>query len=258
MAQNLNLYLNVGNLLSVGQSALNSDDASAKYTPGAISIQVDAFGLRVFRYGRTQQSGGMSKGELSARLGDVTGTVTAAVGEVNDTLHLSDTTNFTADNEIGKVCHITDNNDSAGAAPEGEVAVVVANTASIQTFDPNYPLSTAVAVSDTYRNYSVYHHDDSADGDLAINILGIVMADRSAAYYGWLQMYGLNPGALLTTSAVTAGNPLVADAAALGPHGCDTEQLWCGWSPGTIAADLASPFRSLVFIDVLHAAQPIA
>lgn len=258
MAQSLDLFLNLGHLVGIGAADLNADDLKQVQRPGSVSILFDAFGMRIFQYGQTQQSGGMSKGELSARLADVTGTVTAATGEVNDTTHLADTTNFTADVEAGKICMITDDAGAAGAAPEGECSIVVANTVTQLTLDPNYPLSSAPGVGDTYANRSVYHHDDSADGDLAVNILGLVMADRTALGFGWLQMYGFNPGALYTTAAVTKGNPVVADAHAVGPHGSDTEHLWVGYAPNTIASDLASPFRSSVVLDVWHAAQPIA
>ena len=259
MAQSLDLFLNLGSITGLGQSSLNADDRNpAGYRPGAIAIMCDAFGLRIFRYTQTQMSGGAGKGELQSKVGAVTGTVTAAAGELNDTTHLSDTSNFTADYEIGKICHITDNNDSAGAAPEGEVAVITDNTASIQTFDAGYALSVAPAVSDTYSNFSVYTGEDSADGDNAIEVLGIVMADRTNLYYGWNQMYGMNPGALYDTAVSTAGAPVVCGVACVSGRTSDTEEDWIGFSPGGIAADLASPFRSLVFIDVLHMSQALA
>lgn len=260
MAQtNNDMYVNVNALVGIGNAQLNANDLVAAHNLGQIQIVTDSFGLRMFRYGKTGQSGGQGKGELCARIANVTGTVTAAAGEVNSTTQLADTTNWaTNDSERGKICVITDDAGGAGAAPEGEVAAVVGNTASHQFFDPNFPLTTAPAASDTYANFATAHHDDAADGDLAVNVLGLLMADRTADYFGWLQFYGIHPGALFTTSAVTAGNPVVADAAAVGPHGCDTEQLWVGYAPIAVAADLASPFRSLVFIDVLHMSQPIA
>jgi len=261
MAQSLDLFLNLESLFGIASSELNADDKgtpSTQQQPGRIAFGVNAFGFSIYRYAKTQQSGGQSKGELAARIANVTGTVTAASGEVNDTTHLADTSNFTAGNEEGKLCVITDNADSAGAAPEGEVAVISDSTTSQLTFDGGYALTTAPATSDTYTNLSIFHHDDAADGDLAINVMGVLMADRTAAYYGWVQVYGYNPGTLYTTSAVTAGNPIVADAAAVGPHGSDTEQLWVGHAPIAVAADLASPFRTLAFLDLWHASQPIA
>lgn len=258
MAQSLNLFVNAQSLLGIGESALNADDLTAAQAPGRIAFVVDAFGFRVFRYSRTQQSGGQSKGELSARVADVTGTVTAATGELNDVTHLADTTNFTADNEVGKLCVITDDNGGAGAAPEGEVTIVTANTTTQLTLDNSYPFSAAPAVSDTYTDMALNLHDDSADGDLAIDVTGLVMADRTADYWGWQQIYGMNPGAIYTTAAVTGRDPVVADAAALLDFGSDAESLWVGYCPVAVGADLVTPFRSLVFIDVWHQSQPVA
>jgi hypothetical protein len=259
MAQSLDLLLHVGHLFSFAGSTLTADDLNPAVKPGTLSFVVDAFGRRVFMYGRTRQAGGQSKGELCARLADVTGTVTAAAGEVNSTSQLAATTVFTAGVEEGKLCIITDDAGGAGAAPEGEVAVITDNTASQLTFDPGYRLTVAPAVSDTFRDYSVWAHDDSADGDLAINIMGIVMADRTAAYYGWTQIYGLNPGALYTTTAVTpAGEILVADAAALNDRGTDAAQLWVGYAPEALQADFVSPFRTLAFVNVFTVHQPAA
>ena len=145
MAQSLNLFANVQSLSGIGGSDLNADEAhgSTSQAGGRIVFVSDAFGFRVFRFSRTQQSGGMSKGELSSRVADVTGTVTVVAGELNDATHLADTTNFTADNEVGKLCVITDDNGGAGAAPEGEVTIITANTTTQLTMDPRYPFSAA-------------------------------------------------------------------------------------------------------------------
>jgi len=260
MAQSLNLFVNVQSLSGIAGSDLNADelDSSISQNPGRIAFISDAFGFRVFRFTRTQQSGGMSKGELAKRVTDVTGTVTNVAGELNDTTHLADTTNFTADNEVGKLCVITDDNGGAGAAPEGEVAIVTANTTTQLILDNQYPFSAAVAVSDTYTNLAVNLHDDSTDGDLAIDVQGLVMADRSADRWGWNQIYGFNPGALYTTAAVTGRDPVVADAASLLDFGSDAESLWVGYCPVAVGADLVTPFRSLAFIDVWHQSQPVA
>ncbi len=123
------------------------------------------------------------------------------------------------------------------------------------SLDVDYPFTAAPAVSDTYITWSIYHHDDSTDGDYAINILGVLMADRSANYFGWLQIYGLNPGTIYTAAGVTKGNAVVAGAAAVADWGTDGEHLWVGHAPNTIASDLGGS-RSSCFIDVFHMAQP--
>lgn len=259
MAQDLDLFLNLGALFAVGQDDLNSSTLTGGgYANGGFSFMIDNFGIKVFRYGVFTTA--ISKGQNSKRLADVTGTVTAAAGETNSTVRLSDTGNWTViDSEQGKLCHITDDVGGAGAAPEGEVALVQGNTLSTMRFDADYALTAAPAAGDTYRNYSVWQHDVGAAADLAINTFGPAMCDHVAGRFGWSQIYGYNPGTLYDTAAVTAGAAIVAAATgAVKTAGAGTEQLWIGHCPGTIAADLASPFRSLAFFDVLHASQPIA
>ena len=87
--------------------------------------------------------------------------------------------------------------------------------------------------------------------------MGILMADRTADYYGWLQMYGINPGAIYTTASVGNGVEVIAAAsAALKSGSSATENLWVGHAPDAISADLVTPFRAPVFMDVFHMAQP--
>lgn len=259
MAQG-DLHLGFSSLIPVAHANLSADDLKPEgFFPGAITMGADKLGgFKMFKYSRTQQSGGQSKGELASRVANTgTITVTAATGEVNSTTRLNDTSKFTANNEVGKLCVILDDAGAAGAAPEGEVALVVGNTVTTLIFDADYPLSAAPAVGDTAETLAFNLHDDSADGDLAINVAGLVMADRSAGYYGWLQFYGYNPGAIYTTAAVDQGDPVVADTAAMLDYGSDAEHLWVGHCPIAVDAGLASPFRSLAFMDLMHMSQPV-
>lgn len=258
MSQDLNLYLNLGALHSVGTGDLNADDVSPKgFMPGAISIMVDDFGFKMFRYGR--DSVAASKGGLVGRKAAVTGTVTAAAGETNTTTHVFDTANFTAHAEQGAMFVVVDDAGAGGAAPEGEVSIIDDNTVDMLSLDRRYPITAACAAGDTYYDLSIWTGKASADGDFAINTFGIAMADRTALYYGWLQFYGRNPGTLyLAANAVTAGDPVVADAACVGPYGMDAEHLWVGHCPVTVAADLASPYKTLCWIDLLTLSQPQA
>jgi len=259
MAQPGNLFLGVSNINPVAMDELNGDDEFALHRPGTMSMMASDFGPVMYKYTKDQQSGGMAKGQLARRVDIVTGTVTNASGETNDTLHLADTSNFTAaGDEEGKICHITDNNDTAGTAPEAESAIIEKSTVTQLTFKASYPLSVAVAVSDTYANISIFNSEDAANGDFCYEVLGIMMEDRTAGRYGWVQFYGNCPGALYITTAVTALNPVVADAAAIGLHGCDTQELWVGSCPNTVEAGLAAPFSSLVNLDLLTTVHAIA
>ena len=74
--------------------------------------------------------------------------------------------------------------------------------------------------------------------------------------WGMWQCYGYCPDARYETNAVSAGDPVVAAAASLGPFGADGQELHVGWSPSGVAADLVSPFLGLAFIDVFSAIGP--
>jgi len=206
--------------------------SSDKPSLGELAFGHDSFGgLRIFRAVRILQASGMTQGELADRVADVTGTVTAAAGETNDTTHLADTTNFTANNEEGKICQI---NVAGAAAPEGECAAIVDNSASQLTFDPQYPLSTAPATGDTYSDWGVAHADDAASGTDQINVMGIVMSDPSATGdIAWLQIYGFHPAATVDADgpAITAGLAGVAGAAAILPRNAETSEDFIGYFP---------------------------
>ena len=271
MAQDLDLTFKYGSLIPVAHAAFDSDDTEPTgFFPGAVSMGADILGgFKMFVYGRTQQSGGMTKGQLATRVDAVgantvglAGTVTAATGETNDVTHISDTGNYAAvDDAVGKLIIHTDNNSSAGGAPEGEMVVIVSNNLNTAVLDPDYPFTAAPAVSDTYVLYSPFHHDDSANGDFAIGILGIVMGTRSATNYGWLQTYGINPAADYAGSvaALVNGDPVVAGAASIDDFGSDTGELWVGYALGLQATDqVASPKKVPIKLDLLFQRQPIA
>jgi hypothetical protein len=119
----------------------------------------------------------------------------------------------------------------------------------------------ALAVNDDIRSWTPgWHVTDAADGDLAKECVGVVVpsAGVSNANYGWYQVYGFNPKVLHKAStAVTDNNPVVADAAAVGPHGSDTAELWVGFQQGTHANDLASNM-SAVFLLLFGSVRPLA
>lgn len=198
---------------------------------GELVFAKDDFGLRIFKAVRIMQSAGMTQGELADRVADVTGTVTAATGETNNTTHLADTTNFTANNEEGKVCQI---NVAGAAAPEGECALITDNSASQLTFDSQYPLSAAPESGDTYSDWGIHHADDAASGTDQINVMGIVMSDPdTTGDIAWLQIYGFHPGATVDASgpAITAGLAGVAGAAGILPRNAETSEDFIGYFP---------------------------
>ena len=246
----------LGNIIPASSGELTRTDATLQHLLGILTFMVDRLGggLRVFRYVRLMQSGGMARGELCQRVAVVTGTVTAATGEVNDTTHLADTSNFTAGDEEGKLCQI---NVAGAAAPEGEVALIVDSTASQLTFDGSYALSAAPASADTYSDWGVAHCDDAAASTLAINVGGIVMGVPAAKDYGWAQIYGIHPAVNVVTTggAPTIGAAGVPGAVGVLVRGSETPESYIGHF---LMATSTTAVQAAFFIDLWNKSHPIA
>lgn len=226
--------LNVGLLQGHSMSDLLASYAYTSFDRphfGELTWLRDNFGLRIFRAVRILQSAGMTQGELADRVALVTGTVTAATGELNDTTHFADTTNWTANNEEGKIAQI---NVAGAAAPQGQCGYIVDNTASQVTLDSGYPLSAAPEVDDTYSDWGIHHADDAAAGTDQIDVMGIVMSDPGVTGdFAWVQIYGFHPGVIVDASgpAITANLAGVAGAAAVLPRNTETSEDFIGFFP---------------------------
>lgn len=252
-----NSYLRVGHLLPVIGPELNANDLTPQYRPGQISLVQDAYGFRVLQYCRNQSGSAQARGELAKKVADVTvSNITSGT-----TTSFTKAASLTADIHVGRILHVDDNDDTAGAAPEGESAPIVSNTAAVATVDSDYPFSVALAANDDIRSFTPgWHVTDSADADLAKECVGVVVGKDgiSDGYYGFYQQYGLNPLVLhKNDSAVTDNDPVVADAAAVGPYGSDAVQLWVGYQQGTHAADRVVEL-SPVFMLLFGSVRPLA
>jgi len=252
-----NSYLHVGNLVPLVGSSLEADEISPGYRRGGLSVVQDDYGTRIFQYCRNQSGSAVAQGELHKKVADVTVTNITS-GTTNSATKVA---GWTADIHVGRIFHIDDNDDSAGAAPEGESAPITANTADVVTTDSEYLFSVALAANDDTRSFTPgWHVTDAADGDLAKECVGVVVADAGIAStnYGWLQIYGFNPMVLhKNDSAITSNNPVVADAAAVGVHGSDTAELWVGFQKGTHAADRVVEL-SPVYLLLFGSVRPLA
>lgn len=249
------LFLHMGNMIPVANEDLNADHVNPKNRLGQLSFQIDDYGFRVFEYCRNMSGSAIAQGELQKRIADVaisnitSGTTTSAV-----------TTGLTAGAYVGRILYVDDNADSAGAAPEGECAPIVANSTTTIQVDPGRPFSTALAVNDDLRVVSFNHLNDAADSDLAAAVKGVAVGKNGVSNnnYGWWQRYGLCPDVLhKSSSAVTSLNPVVADAACVGPHGSDAVDLWVGKQIGTHSNDVVSN-KSLVELLLFGFVRPIA
>lgn len=200
------------------QTRLDSSSATPLEAPGTVRYTYDSvFGLRGFKYVRFDQSGGATAGQLQSKRANV------AIGNITSGTTTSITTaGLTADILVGGILVCTDDAGAAGAAPEGEKALVTANTATLVEIDANDAFSVAPAANDDFEVILPWAVDDSADGDAAGIVEGVVMASQDQYDWGWVQFRGINPNvdaiaagtALVKDESVVAGAALVTDGAA--------------------------------------------
>ena len=250
--------LHLGNLLSVGGTDLTATSTSPLHKLGSLSIQMDAFGYhRIFRYVRftaANTPGGFTqRAALVTGTTDSTGTTTSAI----------DANNFTAGLEVGKIFQV---NVASGAAPEGETALIVSNTVSTLRLDPGYPLSVAAASGITYSDWGVAHyaagalHSAAAPAGNVQNAGGIVMGTPAALDYGWSQVQGFHPAALVdpASAAITtnaAGALGATSFVILLATGASQQQKYIGWFP---MATSTTAVQAAFVIDVFGQAQPVS
>ena len=236
------LFLHLGNMIPVGTSDLNADHLDPRPKVGTLSFQIDDYGFRVFEYCRNMSGSAIAQGELQKRIADA-----ATTNITSGTTTSATKSGFTAGDYVGRILYVDDNDDSAGAAPEGESSPIVANSATVITVDSGRPFTVALAANDDIRVVSFNHLDDAADGDLASKVKGVAVGKNgvTSKYYGWWQRYGLCPDVIHTAGTCTTLDPVVADAAKVGAFGTDAVDLWVGMQVGTHTSDVVST-KSLV------------
>lgn len=185
------------------QTMLDSSSSSPLELPGLVRYTYDRiFGLRGFKYVRFDQSGGATKGQLQSKranvdIANITSGTTTSITKAG----------LTADILVGGILVCIDDAGGAGAAPEGESALIVANTTSVITIDTNDAFSVSPAANDDFKVILPWAVVDSADGDAAGIVQGVVMADQDQYDWGWVQFLGINPDC----DAIAAGTALVVD-----------------------------------------------
>ena len=244
-------YLNPGFMVGLGYPDLKEISAGVnpEYTPGGWAFLNDAFGQRILAYNKVTQSGGQTVGQFgqvdaATAITDITsGTTTSLV-----------TSGLTANAHVGNALYVTDNADSAGAAPEGEVGIVVSNTATAVVIDAGRPFSAALAANDDLTLYRIHDVIDAAIDAKASDAKGICFHGIGTQYrWGWYQIYGFYPGAATVTGATAAGADMGLEAAASVGDGQagGIEYVW-GQHTAVTQADQVNLF-SLVFINVIGA-----
>ncbi len=245
-------FLNLGHLFSMGGDDLTKVSSTPKVKLGTLSFVVDDFGYhRIFRYVRLMLAS--TPGLVFDRVALVTGTTDAA----GTTTTATDAANFTAGDEKGKIFQV---NVAAGAAPEGESALIVSNTVNTVTFDPGYPLSVAAASGITYSDWGVAHYDAGALASNRINCSGIVMGTAVAKDYGWCQVHGFHPAVQVdpNSAAITAdaaGQMGATSFVVLLATGASQSQDYIGWFP---MATSTTAVQAAFVVDVFDQSQPVS
>src|SRR3990167_2184192 len=136
MATNNDLVLNVGSITGLGMREINGDDVNPYARPGTIAIIVDAFGPRILKYCRHVNGSAITMGELHAYAAGAANVRTPSVPNITSGPTTgAAATGLTANRHDGMICYVLDNNDSAGAAPEGEASIVADNTTTAITLE---------------------------------------------------------------------------------------------------------------------------
>jgi len=230
------LVLKIGSITSLGMASINTDDpdTATRARPGTLAILVDAYGYRIIQYVKNVSDSAYALGELVTKVAN-TSVANITAGSVRQ----ATTSGLTANDHDGRLCYVLDNDDAAGAAPEGETSVVKNNSATIIDLEQDMPFSVALAANDDLTLISNWQSTDSADGNLAVNVLGVVLGNQGIAdnQFGWVQKEGYCPGVDALSGAITAGDPVVADAAQVGAFGSDGQELWVGVALATMSAD---------------------
>lgn len=205
---------------------LDASDSTPKDVLGSVRWDVNPiWGLRGFEYVRfhfAAELGQLCTQVANVALANMTGTATTSF-----TLASS----MTADIYAGCLFRVKDDTAAAGAAPEGELARIIANTADVGTLHPDDALSVALASGDDGEIICPNRVKVAAAGEESLLVRGVAMAAQTAYYYGWVQFYGRAPhaqfvaagtgvtgpkgmiaatGGLLTVSNSSARNILVA------------------------------------------------
>jgi hypothetical protein len=249
-----NLYSFQG-LSPVSQGSLAMASLTPRgYMPGGVAFIQSPFGLKLVEYIQNRTTTAYVQGALVSSLGDTDGKtqVTASGAAGVNTTKFFTTSGLTADAHVGGYAYVLNSTAGTGFAPEGEAAIVVANSATIVTIDSMAPLSATFTTSDTIDLGGMWNTELSADGDIAAVVRGVVLPSSGipAGYYGWVCRHGRCPNTLLkAATALTQNDALVADAGRVGPAlgAADVANLHVGYAPHVVNSDTV-PDKTLAYL----------
>jgi len=192
---------------SVWATALT--DTATEDKEGLFQTRVEVspiYGERWFRWMKNGSGGSLAVNSLAGHEFISESAITAGANTaLNQIVRGSGT--WTSGSLGGYFVRVLDDAGAAGAAPEGEWARITSNTTTVLTLDRD--LTAAVTTSDTFQIFRPGHIIASADGMVASEVAGVLMATIANGSYGWVQYRGFHPSALV----VAAGTTLAAAAA---------------------------------------------
>ena len=204
-------------------------------------------GRAAFIWACNRSSGALSRGALT-KFYSLSGTATSG----STSTIVDSGTPFVADEEVGNMVVITDNNNSAGAAPEAEGGLIIKNTTSILTV--RTPLSrqlfsAAVEANDTFQIRSTCQVIAAASGDQDAETAGIVMASSLADNsWGWICLAADWVWALVrAATAITIDKGLIADTGRLTVGSASGMDLVLAYALASFSNDIVSDLVPVKF-----------
>jgi len=206
---------------------------------------VQCSGQCMFRWGINRSGAAITRGYVGRKRANqaVANIDSGAVGSVTKAA------TWTANQEVFGLVQINDDAGAAGAAPEGEWAEIVRNTANILYVQPNF--TVAPAANDDLVIYYPSQATLGAAGIEREETMGVVVAASLADdYWGWWGCRGIMT-VRITTAALAQGIGMIAAAnGELAASSTSGQDLMLARALVAAAADLASQLIP-AFVDVI-------
>jgi len=216
-----------------------------KFTPGQYAFTWDPlYQYRIFKLVKNLSGATLAAGDLVSCVDAASvGTITAGT-----TTQIT-TSGLTANDLEYQMLICADDADGASAAPEGEAALCIGNTATIIDIHPKYAFTAAIAASDSV--YVVYINgvedaaasDERGFGHGSNGCMGVVMSAAPDNYWFWICQRGWVRAR--NTDALTAGQQIIAGVALIQDASDGAQELVIGECPVSQFDQPASGFATV-------------
>jgi hypothetical protein len=243
------MVLDPGLILAMVAQDVQANDLTPRMQPGQFTLLIDRIGgPRICRYMHNQLASALDAvaGGLYTRAA-ITAIASASAGGTTTSIV---TSGLTASAHVGKLAYVK-TATVAGAAPEGEVGLITANSATVVTVDSRRPFSSAIIATTAVDIYPQWEFIKAAAGDLAWNVLGVCLATGGITNGNWgvLQSHGLCPDAKCLSSAVlTINKGVIAGTEQFTVSSTSAVSLLLGFAPVTVNSTNSG--KAPVFVQV--------